>query len=398
MADGGRAILLEPRDPIIVRDARPFSPDPGARAVTLDWPPPSTAAGALRSLVGNASSPPFDWKDKGPQGGSARALKIGVRGPLLLARQEVSDPWTVYFPAPRDAVPYEKGGHAQILCLRPEQSLPDQCGCDLPHPNLLPVNVAEEIKPRVGPMFWSFADSMRWLSTPSSDDFPQDSLGPLPRDTRTHVQIQAATQTGVEGALFSTTALVFRDVTGKDPGGSDVLPATAMVCRIDSPDAQVLPRHMLLTFGGERRLVAGHVLEDVESEAAWPELPIALADALVGQTHLRLQIVTPAVFGDGWRPGWLRSDTLEGAPPSVPGLTLRLKSAVIGPRVPVGGWDLRNGARATQYAVPPGSVYFFEVRGGSLTKDAIKQLWLRPVNDDQQRCRDGFGLVVPGIW
>lgn len=78
--------LIEPRDPLIVRDGRPFSADiAGARATSLDFPFPSTTTGGVRTRQGLASGgfanrPPEEVQEL------IRQLKdeIAVRGPLLV--------------------------------------------------------------------------------------------------------------------------------------------------------------------------------------------------------------------------------------------------------------------------------------------------------------------------
>jgi hypothetical protein len=43
-------VLIEPRDPAIFRDARPFETGLGAR--TLSWPNPSAVIGTIRTRLG----------------------------------------------------------------------------------------------------------------------------------------------------------------------------------------------------------------------------------------------------------------------------------------------------------------------------------------------------------
>src|SRR5216683_477987 len=95
--------IIEPRDPLIVRDGKPFGLTPGARATSLPFPFPSTTTGGVRTRAGlntnNVFDVPFDrLKD---------LKKLGVRGPLLV--QLTSDgndiapnKWLV--PAPLDAL------------------------------------------------------------------------------------------------------------------------------------------------------------------------------------------------------------------------------------------------------------------------------------------------------
>jgi CRISPR-associated protein Cmr3 len=122
-----------------------------------------------------------------------------------------------------------------------------------------------------------------------------------------------------------------------------------------------------------------------------------LAQQLRGARRLRLQLATPAIFAAGWRPGWL-NEALQGAPPLLPGLTLQLVGAAVPRREAVSGWDYQaRGPKRVRWMAPAGSVYFFEVTGGDAGAVA-KTLWLEPVSDDAQDCRDGYGLALWGIW
>ena len=69
--------IIEPRDPLIVRDGRPFGPNPGARAKSLPFPFPSTTTGGIRTKAGLENGV-FD-KNK-----IAEVRNIAVRGPVLV--------------------------------------------------------------------------------------------------------------------------------------------------------------------------------------------------------------------------------------------------------------------------------------------------------------------------
>src|SRR6266446_9986611 len=72
--------IIEPRDPLIVRDGRPFGPDPGARATSLPFPFPSTTTGGVRTRAGLNDRGIFDLAGK-----QLEDLKqLSVRGPLLV--------------------------------------------------------------------------------------------------------------------------------------------------------------------------------------------------------------------------------------------------------------------------------------------------------------------------
>src|SRR5436190_2100668 len=188
-------IVLRPRDPLVVRDARPFTAEPGARATTLDWPLPQTLAGAVRSHIGELAG--FNWQTDGPE----KALAISVTGgfPIKVDGQTRR----TYLPAPRDAVPYEEDGHDHLLCLRP-QAPADGEGCDLPAgAGLWPLAVAKDVKVTGGHQFWSTEDVVHWLAVREHHEPPRHGLAALPRDTRVHVSVDPERGTARDGALFS---------------------------------------------------------------------------------------------------------------------------------------------------------------------------------------------------
>lgn len=413
-------LLLRPRDPLIVRDGRPFSAEPGARASTLPWPLPQTLAGALRHHIGDAAG--FDWRDGGP----ARALGIGVHGgfPVAVAADGRR---RVYLPAPRDAVLFDAGQDGRsdwrVLCLRPAP-LRDGEGMDrLPSYGLQPLTPEGDGKAFEGIAFWSLDDTVRWLATPRSVTRPRHGLTSPRRDARVHVGMDRDRMTAADGALFSTSGLVFSEPDPRDwrPPTRFTLPIDAagerppvrlgmvlgLLTRVTDAPAEWQAGDALMTMGGERRVVAAERADDL-----WPAIPPDLLRELDGAIRLRLQLAAPAIFAGGWRPGWLQEREVDGVPalvgrpPDWDGPTLRLISAAVGRRMPVSGWDLKERRpKAIRYAVPAGSVYFFETLDGSIAQDAADALWLRPIGDRtidgqdaSQNDRDGYGLAVPGIW
>jgi CRISPR-associated protein Cmr3 len=136
--------------------------------------------------------------------------------------------------------------------------------------------------------------------------------------------------------------------------------------------------------------------------AAW-EAPGRVVEALAKTKLVRMVLATPAVFSDGWRPGWVGEDLrCEQA-----GVVMRLKAVAIERWRPISGWNLEKsakskpGPKAVKRAVPAGGVYFFKVEGGGDPAELARRLWLRPVSDADDRgqdCRDGFGLALWGTW
>ena len=92
--------IIEPRDPLIVRDGRPFSNTPGARATSLPFPMPATVAGAMRTRAGSNSDGIFDISRIN------EVKQIGLYGPLL-AQVSGDDTLAWFAPAPADALMLE---------------------------------------------------------------------------------------------------------------------------------------------------------------------------------------------------------------------------------------------------------------------------------------------------
>jgi|SRR5579875_2502510 len=426
--DRQRTVLLQPRDPIIVRDGRPFNADPGARAVSLDWPLPRTVAGALRTHIGHVLG--FDWNARDD---AHRAASISVRGPLLAIRHATDQPWRVYVPTPADAAYFDAndgaGGKTILDRAWPWQDLPKGAGTDLPH-RLLPLQI--ESKGKVSdqrPYFWPIEAAARWLQLAGQQTMspPDDTLQELPRDTRIHVSIDPGTRTSrrilvaagesgdvaglTAGLLYGTEAIAFADEPWRpharhtdESAGRNLGVATAILSRIVNPPHEWQAKTAWLPLGGERRMAR---LEPVDADP-WPAPMLPPA----GGRRLRLLLATPALFAHGWQPGWLKEENgaLIGTPPRlsdqadpVPLPKLRLVAAAVGRPVPVSGWWIGgkgSGPRPVRYAVPAGSVYFFELAdpGASLTEETLRALWLRPLSDETRDRRDGYGLTLPGVW
>lgn len=392
--------LIEPRDPLIARDGRPFGPNPGARAATLPFPFPSTVAGAVRTLAGSDAAGLF-------AGSPTEVLKHQVRGPLLV---EVDDnkPLRFLVPAPADALflPPTKDDPARVRrrWLVPLQVRPDaQCGWP-DGTSLQPVGQATPSpdKPLSGsPRFWSWDTFQAWLKQPGDDLLPfragrrrilLDATGHdgPKHETRMHVRINRDMQSAEEGMLFQTAGLEFTYV----PAGLNSWPhlagarRLALACVTDAP-----LREGVTGMGGERRLVRWRPVGD-----SLPECPPKVRSDILAQSYCRLVLLTPAYFAEGFLPTWLLTAT--------PGVIAAVIGVVAGRPQVVSGWDLaatrgaKQGApKPTRKLAPAGAIYYLKLKG---KPEAIEQFidatWMQNVSDDEQSRRDGFGLAALGVW
>jgi CRISPR-associated protein Cmr3 len=324
--------LIEPVDPLIARDGRPFAAVPGARAKSLPFPPPSVIAGGVRTKAGLGTDGAFDES-------SIPALKtLAVRGPLLV---DVDKNNAFLAPAPADALPFditlesdnprnegESGGPADALPFEttPEKNsalevkllaprpLPVNAHVDNGLDGLLPVGpaVADERKPANNPpAFWTWSRFEQWLVAPSDMTVKAADLGlngPL-AEARTHVAIDPDTQTGIDGRLFATGGLEFwHPLTPNDqPYPTARARRLALAVAIDDPHGSGLqPGEGYRPLGGERRL-----MHWTSAGMSLPSMPEGLATHIAETGRCRVILLTPAHsrMGGGRGRCWSRYTT-----------------------------------------------------------------------------------------
>lgn len=385
---------VTPRDPLIIRDGRPFGVNSGRRMKSLNWPLPSMMAGCLRTAIGR------EWgADFGDQEFCDALKQISVHGPLPFANNQL------YFPAPADAICDAQGdGRRQ----RPEV-LEEGEGIDGPF-GLRPVLPDADLvgsKFGVAPAWWSRDAFVEWLTTATdqpvtgfftgSDRFLQSPE----QDQRTHVSIDPQSSSASDGMLFATSGLVLDQMLIPGTGDRSGTPVSVQLAmRLRSGSDRRLPTDFRdwLTVGGERRVA------QVESVSASPQEPWSCPEEVIRAMNesrrWRLVLATPALFENGWYPGWLTNEQgcLVGACENLPAMPrLKLVSVCSHRWRPVSGWQFERpaGPKPVRRMMPAGSVLFFERQDDTPFDPA---LWLASVSDAEQDRRDGFGLAAWGVW
>jgi CRISPR-associated protein Cmr3 len=379
-------LTITPRDPVIARDGRPFSASQ-RRVRSLDWPYPGVLAGSLRTLLGKLADSDFGESE-------CDALRaVAVAGPLPSYGGEL------YFPAPDDAVieEVEETRERIVHAARPGQV---EGGCNLPHRALSPVVLPEDVedfKPAQQAAFWSRSRMAEWLLEeklafpPPPPPAPEEAksgdgyLAAPAQEERTHVCIEESASAAKESLLFQTTGLDFAE--GVTIAARVEAAGERFESLLDGLDC-------LHPLGGERRLAHWQAT----AREPW-QAPEAIVNGLEHARSVRMVLATPAIFANGWRPGWVGEDLtcslLGGA------VKMKLTGVAIRRWRPVSGWRLehsakwRRGPKAVQRATPAGGVYFFQVISGDAA-DLAKRLWLASVSDLNQNQSDGFGLALWG--
>jgi CRISPR-associated protein Cmr3 len=371
---------IEPRDPLIFRDGKPFNPTPGARAKSLPFPNPSTLAGAVRTRAGQEQNGQFIGNPK------ELLEKVDIRGPVLTNLQ---NPETCYFPAPADclviAVENDKE-KAKRLWARPVEvetgevsNLPD----DLKFVSVCPV---EKSKPLTGaPRFWKWEELQKWLLAPENQqtEIALEELGisGLTSESRMHVKIAPGAQTAEEGMLFQTSGLEFA-LLGEEEKKSKNLQNLQEFALLLETDANLSAGVDFL--GGERRMV------NWKEGGKLPTCPPEIRAAILKQKSCRLVLATPALFENGYLP-------------QLAGMPAQVVAAAVPRGTAVSGWDytvkFKDGQKASRRLAPAGSVYFLKLEGEpEAIGKFVDTVWMHNISDEEQDRRDGFGLALLGAW
>lgn len=371
--------LIEPRDPLIFRDGKPFNATPGARAKSLPFPYPSTIAGAVRTRAGQNTEGVFD------KSRIDKLLQIGIRGPVLAQTTPSSD---YYFPAPADCVVVAIEGeqeNGQRLWARPCEVKAGELTNLENDLKLVSVNPVRKDKGhRHAPRFWRWEKLQEWLENPGNDEQPLklEDLGipGLTIESRLHVKIDSNTQTAAEGMLFQTSGLEFAHREDQKN-----LQDTQEFGLLVETDAHLCSGVDFL--GGERRMVNWNT-----NGHRFPQCPSGLAEKIKEQKACRLLLATPALFEQGYLPTWIKTCT--------PNASVQIVAAAVPRYQAVSGWDYKlKCPKPSRRLAPAGSVYFLKLEGEpQAIEQFIETTWLQNISDDEQDRRDGFGLALLGAW
>lgn len=382
--------LIEARDPLIVRDGRPFDNSPGSRAASLAFPYPATTTGGVRTRAGigfKGGRLAFD------QTLSQSVREIAVRGPLL-AEVQMGEALRFLVAAPADALILNTDPADERVAERVQLvplAIPGDATTNLPeHLSLVGSRVHNPNKAHgEAPRFWYWEEFAKWLVNPSTSDKPiklseLGHNGPT-NERRTHVRIDYQSKANDEGGLFQTRGLEF--VRVEREGHSQIRHRLAMVLSVTTPDEfDHKVAAGLAPLGGERRVVGWR-----RSADGLPECPQDVRDAIKEHKHCRLVLLTPAYFEGGFEPTWLSQEN--------DGTSAKLKAIAVSRAQVISGWDFETKRpKVTRRLTPAGSVLFLTLQGEGNLDEWITKMWMRCVSDHPQDRLDGFGLAALGVW
>ncbi len=363
--------LVIPRDPLIFRDGKPFTAVPGERSKSLIFPYPATLAGAVRTRDGTNSG-----KSEFAKNRIEKLKELKIRGPVLVELETNGNIKEWYFPAPADAVFIQKENNVNLYSLSPLNTGDRLSNIE---DGLALVGASENIKDKPmskPPLYWTWKMLQTWLenSADIQDVKPAEyGITGLERETRTHVGIEASTQSALSGALFQTSGMEFVLAQEKLSHSRQLALALQTDAKFESG---------VDFLGGERRVIRW---EDVADK--FPSYSDKDMDKIIGKIkadkHCRLILATPASFEQGYIPAKYKE---------------QVKAVALPRYQTISGWDYDlSKPKPTRRLVPAGAVYFLDLEKVDINT-FIKDVWLQPISDDVQSCNDGFGLALLGTW
>lgn len=399
--------IVEPHDPLIFRDARPFGPTPGARSKSLPFPFPSTIAGGARAQAADENGSFRFRREDTKQIELLKALPVA--GPLLVELDPATETITWLFPSPSDALLLKaaEDNQAVVKRLLPLE-LPSGVVTDFdflagrPQDcSLIGLREADPGKPlSSAPRYWYQDTFLHWLYDPSKltneTSVSLDGIGqqgPV-EERRVHIRMDSGMHTSYDGALFDTSGLEFARRNDR----SKLLSTTrrlGLAVFVDDADEKFRREHIQMhegfnMLGGERRMVYWS-----KGPAEPPACPQCIRDAIVESKQCRVFLLTPACFTERnyYPTSFLKAD--EKVELTVQAIALTQRPPV------VSGWDMQNKQRkGTRRLTPTGTVMFLKLKSNNEADihTWITKTWMSCISDTTQDCLDGFGLAVLGTW
>lgn len=371
-------LFIESTDVWFFRDGRPFPAGGGYTARGMFPPSPLTVQGAIRSFILGRTS--VDWDDFRNQSGPGVAevtAQIGsptelgafsMKGPFL-ARQNTDGQVERLVPMPVDAFVGQRdaqGCETSYAAFQPTRQVNYEA--NWPATDVFPLWPADGVR-KDAPQ-----DGL-WLSNSALNDYLNDEeFGALheplfQREPRLGIALDYGRRRPAESMIYQTEFVRLKDAPGK----------TGLLVWLDP--AIKIPMTGWLALGGQARSAHYQVLNETQIEA--------MAILREPTCQIKAVLLTPAYFDGGWRPSDGNWSKLLGQP-------ARLISAALGRPMFLGGWNIATrGHKDMQAYVPPGSVYFFEVRSPVRSlSGALTQTPSGTLQHDQL----GFGQVAAGAW
>lgn len=377
-------LVFNATDTLFFRESRPMESMGELQSV---FPPPvRTLAGAVRSLIGEASG--VNWQEYEKNATHPLREIIGFSDDL--GALQFQGAWLVWeekegkrerlYPAPLHLM--KKDNDIFRLSLTKEATW-----CDLGRKVRLP-KLPDGDKYKGGKPLentWLTADGLQAVlngKTPHKDQI-KTSNDLFERESRLGIARDNDLRTVKEGMLYQT---------------QHIRPKPELSIELDVNGLpETMPPNAMIRLGGEGRTASVQASQYVD------HFPKTGASAQA--KGLMLCLLTPLPMqqtGKAWQPlpGFTREERAEQTVwvGTINGIALELHGAVTGKVLREGGWDMANRQpRAVTSLIPAGSVFFCTVKDGN-TPAAINALHNQHIQQIGKLTAYGYGHLAVGTW
>ena len=345
-------VVFKALDTLVFRDGKPFGNGGDTWADSLMFPTPTTLYGALRGAyfsqnpdqLPKANTPEDPTKD------------LCIKGIYFCNLKEGG----YLFPIPRDLVKTEQDSGEKITLL----NLIPNVATSNPLPYIFTVfdecDKVENVEGFMGE--WSFGD---YINADISTLSPQNLYlygNFVSIEPKIGIALDRGRRTAQEERLYRLAQYRYN--------GLGIV--------VDFEGIEIAD-YGVLKLGGEAK---GARYEKFEGS-------FEAAGSLDGDMF-KVVLLTPAIFSQGWIPDFVDPYTMEGKD-----IQVRLVAAAIGRAQYIGGWDMQKKfPKPMKKAVPPGSVYFFELIDKVDAKNILDRFSLRSIVADTSLQKEGYGICT----
>lgn len=347
---------IDPFDSWFFRSGAPYDAGVNTYGESIFPPFPSVYAGMLRNCDRTFS----DEKT------FSRRLRIGWNG-IMINHQ-------MLFPAPLDLTIID---HKEKGMIGVEKVLKPSCKSSYPLPYYLMQTSNQSKPPYIRGGAYIDQKFMNYYVNDNISEYPIRELGDyFTAESRIGISIDSSLGTVEKGKLFQQVVIT--------PNIQNGLQKASLVLEAQGIE---LPDITIERIGGDGKVSA------VSKVDAPLELPLAPSN-IKGKNIFKLYMATPAVFEKGWIPGWINERSMVGSfAHKKHRVRVQLLSAAVGKFIPVGGFGYnmqkgKNWPKEMHYAVPAGSVYYFQIIEGSMD-DVFYLFHKRCISD----YREGLGFL-----
>ncbi len=358
-------IKITPLDTVFFRTGRPFRAGEDTWAEVVFPPPPSTVYGAIRSFMISKRGSLKDFydgkhkEDLGTYIENERKVVNGIlkiTGPLLYKEK-------LWFKSPLDLVLLND---KELIPLKLSKKPP----LVISEYNLNYMLIWKNYQKAEEAKGWlSIIDFCNYLKNEDKSYLFLENKDLFNYEHKVGIKRNSKTFTSEDGFLYRIPLIRMDE-------------DTHLVIRVDGVND--LPEKGIIQLGGESKAASFQKIDD-------PLRELKVINLNFENRLFKLYIATPAIFKKGWFPEWIDESNFEG---SYNGIKLKLLGCAVGKPIYIGGWDIAGvRAKPMRKAVPPGSVYYFEILKGD--KDKIKEIFhLQNISDIN--LEEGLGLAIVG--